>query len=171
MIDRILQRRRRLGALLATLVAAGSMARADGAPQSTVPQGPAVGDTLPAFDALGVNGGISHIEYPKGSTTMLLFFLSGCPACHKMIPEWNLAYERRAKGLRVIGVLMDKEPPGFFTATPISFPVVRSPGPDFLRGIKVNRAPLTLRVTAGGLVSDVGVGPLDPIRLGEIFRP
>ena len=71
----------------------------------------------------------------------------------------------------MVGVLMDQEPPGFFSAMPISFPVVRSPGRPFLQSLKVNRAPVTLRVAAGGKVEDVGVGLLDPIRLGEFFHP
>ena len=130
-----------------------------------------MGDVFPAFDADAVHGGTQRIDYPQGSTTILLFFLSGCPVCHRMIPEWNRAYEMRAKGLRIVGVLMDQEPPGFFEVTPISFPVVRSPGVGFLRSHSVNRAPLTLRIGAGGVVRDVGLGLLDPIRLGMIFRP
>jgi len=157
--------------VLLTALLSQSLARADTPTQATAPKGPAVGETFPAFDAEGLEGAVKHIDYPKGSTTILLFFLSGCPTCHKMIPEWNRAYDRRAKGIQVIGVLMDREPPGFFVATPISFPVVRSPGTDFLRRLKVSQAPLTLRVSPGGVVADVGVGLLDPIRLGEIFRP
>jgi hypothetical protein len=88
-----------------------------------------------------------------------------------MIPEWNRAFERRAKSLRVLGVLMDQEPPGFFAATAISFPVVRAPGRQALQEWQVNRAPLTLRVGEGGKIQEVGLGVLDPIRLGEIFRP
>jgi len=158
-----------VGALAAILVATPTRgARADsGAP----PESPKVGDVFPVFDATGIDGTTRQVSYAKGSTTVLLFFLSGCPVCHRMIPEWNRAYDSRAKGLQVIGVLMDQEPPGFFTATPISFPVVRSPGIDFLRAQKVNRAPLTLRIGPGGIVKDVGVGQLDLIRLGEIFAP
>jgi hypothetical protein len=48
---------------------------------------------------------------------------------------------------------------------------VRSPGRAFLENLKVRRAPLTVRVTAGGRVEDVGLGLLDPIRLGELLRP
>jgi hypothetical protein len=66
---------------------------------------------------------------------------------------------------------MDQEPPGFFTAMPIAFPVVRSPGRAFLQALNVQRAPLTLRVGSGGRVEDVGLGLIDPIRLGELFRP
>jgi Redoxin len=171
MSNDILRRGRGAAALLAALLAAGGMAAADAATDTATPESPALGDTLPPFEAQGLDGVVQSIDYPKGSPTILLFFLSGCPVCHRMIPEWNKAYERRAKGLRVIGVLMDQEPPGFFMATPISFPVVRSPGIQFLRRLKVNRAPLTLRVAPGGVVQDVGLGALDGIRLGEIFRP
>jgi peroxiredoxin len=131
----------------------------------------AVGDTVPSFDAEGLDGAVQHVDYRKGSVTVMLFFLSGCPVCHKMIPEWNRAYERRPKGIRVVGVLLDKEPPGFFMATPVSFPVLRSPGPEFARSFKLQKVPMTVRVAAGGRVEDLGVGQLDLIRLGEIFRP
>jgi thiol-disulfide isomerase/thioredoxin len=129
------------------------------------------GDTVAEFDALAVDGVSKHIAYPKDSATVIVFFLSGCPTCHKMIPQWNRAYERRPGKLNVIGVLMDREPPGFFDAIHIAFPVVRSPGRDFLQLWKVNRAPMTVRVGPGGTVQDVEVGIVDPIRLGEIFRP
>ena len=131
----------------------------------------AVGDIVPSFDAQRLDGTSEHVDYPKGSATVLLFFLSSCPSCHKMIPEWNRMYARRPKGLRVVAVMLDREPPGFFMATQISFPVVRSPGGDFSRTFKLHNVPLTVRVAAGGKVEDVGVGQLDPIRLGEIFRP
>src|SRR5688500_15085947 len=129
------------------------------------------GDTVMPFDALGLDAVMKHVDYPKGSATVLLFFLSGCPTCHKMIPEWNRAYARRPPKLNVIGVLMDREPPGFFQATRIAFPVVRSPGREFLMTWKVQRAPMTIRIGPGGKVEDAQIGIIDPIRLGEIFRP
>lgn len=133
---------------------------------------PAAGDVLPPFEAEGIDGRLAEVDYPKGTTTVLLFFLSGCPACHKMIPEWNQAFARKPAGLRVQGVLLDKEPPGFFVSTEISFPVLRAPsGADFRKSYKLNRVPLTVRVGAGGRVLDVGVGPLDRIRLGQLFAP
>ena len=135
------------------------------------PPAPSVGAVQPEFDAADIQGKVQRVSFPKGSTTILLFFLSGCPSCHKMIPEWNRAFDRRAKSLRVLGVLMDQEPPGFFSSTAISFPVVRAPGRQALQAWQVNRAPLTLRVGEGGKIQEVGLGVLDPIRLGEIFRP
>lgn len=129
------------------------------------------GETVEPFAAEGLDGTMNHISYPKGSSTVLLFFLSSCPTCHRMIPEWNRAYDRRPKGLQVVGVLMDREPPGFFMATPVSFPVVRSPGKALREAFKVARVPLTLRVGPGGKVADVAMGVIDPIRLGEFFRP
>jgi thiol-disulfide isomerase/thioredoxin len=156
-----------LAAALAVLFAA--QARAQAAPEP--PNSPSVGASFPAFDAQALDGSLKRVDFPKGSTTILLFFSSGCPTCHRMIPEWNRVYEKRTKGLTILAVIIDKEPPGFFMATPISFPVVRSPGNDFLRTNRVNRVPLTLRITAGGRIEDLGLGMLDPIRLGELFRP
>jgi hypothetical protein len=137
----------------------------------TTPPQLAQGDVVQPFDAPGLDAAVRHVDYPKGSATVLLFFLSGCPTCHKMIPEWNRAYERRPPKLNVICVLMDREPPGFFQATRIAFPVVRSPGREFLNSWKVHRAPLTVRVGPGGKVEEAQTGIIDPIRLGEIFRP
>src|SRR5262249_15673024 len=134
------------------------------------PDAPAIGQTIPVFDAQKVEGGVEHVAFPKGSSTVLLFFLSGCPTCHKMRPQWSRAYARRPTGLTVRGGVRDQEPRGFFQSVPISFPVVRSPGRVFLNGINVRRAPVTLRVAAGGKVEDVSLGLVDQIRLGQLFR-
>ena len=158
-----------LAALTGTLPAvAGQTAPVPGASPA---QAPSAGDVVPAFEASAVDGSLRHVAFPKGSRTVLLFFLSGCPTCHKMIPEWNRAFERRPRGLEVVGVLMDQEPPGFFAAIPIAFTVVRSPGRAFLQSLHVQRVPLTLRVGPGGRIEDVGLGQLDLIRLGELFHP
>jgi hypothetical protein len=160
-----------LASLLATGRAAPATAASAPAQPLSAPQAPSRGDVFRSFVAESLDGTSKHIDFPKGSSTVLLFFSSGCPVCHRMIPEWNRMFEKHPKSLAVIGVLMDKEPPGFFMATPIAFPVVRSPGNEFMRLHKVNRVPLTLRVSGGGKVEDVGLGVLDPIRLGELFRP
>jgi peroxiredoxin len=132
--------------------------------------GPAPGDLVPPFEAEALDGTRRSFNYPKGSSTVLLFFLSSCPTCHRMIPEWNRAFERKPAGLNVIGVLMDREPPGFFQLLPVAFPIVRAPGRDFLKAYKVTRTPITIRIGAGGRVEEAAVGIIDPIRLGQIFR-
>jgi peroxiredoxin len=163
--------------LMATFVASvlvASQAAAQAPPSPAAPpMSPSKGDVVPVFETLGTDEKPAKVDFPKGSKTVLLFFLSGCPVCHKMIPEWNRAYERRSKGLKVVGVIMDPEqaPPGFFSTMAISFPVLRSPGHEFLRSLNVNRAPLTLRVGEGGKIEDLALGLVDPIRLGELFAP
>jgi peroxiredoxin len=159
-----------LAPIVVLLIAGAGAAAAQPAQPDAAPQTPALGDTIPAFDAQRIDGSMQHVAFPKGQSTVLLFFLSGCPTCHKMIPEWNRSYERRPAGLTVIGVIMDQEPLGFFDAMHVSFPVVRSPGREFLKSLKVNRAPVTLRVAPGGKVDDVALGLVDPIRLGELFK-
>jgi thiol-disulfide isomerase/thioredoxin len=153
---------------------AGLFVAASAAAQTAVPPPPAApskGDVVPSFESLGIDGQAHKVSFPKGSRTVLLFFLSSCPHCHKMIPEWNRAYERRPKGLTVLGVIMDQEPPGFWSTMPVEFPVVRAPGREFLRQLNVNRAPLALRVAEGGRIEDLAPGETDLIRLGEIFKP
>lgn len=154
-----------LSTVLALVCASGN------AQTAQPPQSPSKGDVIPVFETLGIDGKPVKVDFPKGSKTVLLFFLSGCPTCHKMIPEWNRAFERRSKDLRVVAVIMDQEPAGFWQTIAISFPVLRSPGRAFLTSLNVNRAPLTLRVAAGGRVEDLALGLVDPIRLGELFAP
>lgn len=131
------------------------------------------GDSVPPFDTVAVDGSPRRVEFSRsGPPTVLLFFLSSCPTCHRMIPEWNRAYGRRPKNLRVLGVVLDQAPPGFFQILGISFPVVQAPGREILHdAYKILRVPVTLRVAPGGRVEDVAQGIVDPIRLGEIFRP
>ncbi len=164
-------RRVLLAAVLTQVAALPLVARPCSAQTPQPPMTPAKGDVIPVFETLGIDGKPMKVDFPKGSTTVLLFFLSSCPTCHKMIPEWNRAYARRAPKLKVIGVIMDQEPPGFWGTIPISFPVLRSPGREFLTSLHVNRAPLTLRVGTGGQVDDFALGVVDPIRLGELFAP
>ena len=168
-----LARRRTLATLAAFLLVAAEVAAQAAAPPGAPPASPSKGDLVPGFETLGVDGKPAKVDFPKGSKTVLLFFLSGCPVCHKMIPEWNRAYERRSKDLKVVGVIMDPDeaPPAFWSTMAISFPVLRSPGREFLRTLNVNRAPLTLRVGEGGKIEDLGLGVVDPIRLGELFAP
>jgi peroxiredoxin len=163
--------RRILAAMVASLLAAAATG-AQAVPAAP-PLAPSKGDVVPAFEALGMDGRRWKVDFPKGSKTVLLFFLSGCPHCHNMIPEWNRAYERRPKGLQVMGIIMDPEqaPASFWVVTPIVFPVLRSPGREFLRSLHVNRAPLALRVGEGGRIEDLGLGETDLIRLGELFAP
>lgn len=164
---------RRLGrlTLLATLACAATANAASSADTPAASPAPIVlkpGETVPPFEATGLNGDVREVKYK--TPTVLIFFLSSCPVCHKMIPDWNQAFDRKPAGLDVVAVLMDREPPGFFAVTPVTFPVVRSPSREFGRIFKVARVPITLRVAPGGKVEDIAVGVVDPIRLGEFFR-
>jgi hypothetical protein len=157
--------------VLAAAAGAVSAAAQGAAPTIVPPDAPSKGDVVKAFETTSIDGKAQKVDFPGGSKTVLLFFLSGCPACHKMIPEWNSAYTRKPKQLRVIGLLMDQEPPGFWSSISIRFPVLRAPSRELLRKLHVNRVPLTVRVGEGGRIEDVVLGVVDPIRLGELFRP
>jgi thiol-disulfide isomerase/thioredoxin len=131
----------------------------------------APGDVVQPFDAARLDGSMQRVDYPKGKNTLILFFLSSCPVCHRMIPLWNEFYGRRPKDLQVVGVVLDREPPGFFNAMPVAFPIVRSPGPALHQMFKLRHVPFMVRVAAGGRVDSVSEGITDQIKLGELFRP
>jgi peroxiredoxin len=147
------------------------LAAALAAPPASPPPSLAPGDKVPPFSSAGVDGGVQSVDFPPKGATILLFFLSSCPTCHKMIPEWNRAYARQPAGVRVLGIVLDQPPPGFLTAMGIQFPVLASPGRQVLDAYRVHRVPVTLRIGPRGVVEDVGNAIVDPIRLGEIFRP
>jgi peroxiredoxin len=161
-----MNRRFASGALAGVLALGAAQGAYADAPAPVAP-----GYLVPEFTAQAVDGSTRRVAYPKGSATVLLFFLSSCPTCHKMLPEWNRAYQRRPKNVNVVGVLLDRAPPGFFEAYPVAFPVVHSPSRVFLQSYKVSLTPTTLRVAPGGKVENHGVGVLDPITLGGYFRP
>lgn len=166
--------RSRLARALALLAAAALLgpapSRADGA-HPAPPGALKPNEEVLPFEAEGVDGVTRQVNYPKGSATVLLFFLSSCPTCHKMIPEWNRAFEKKPRGVQIYGIMLDREPPDFFQHMKVAFPVLRAPNRNFARAFKVPQVPFTIRVLPGGKVEDVGIGILDPIKLGELFRP
>jgi thiol-disulfide isomerase/thioredoxin len=157
--------------LLSVTMASAVTPPASGPSPSPVPSPLQRGETAPTFTAVGIDGVSRAVSYPQGTTTLLLFFSSGCPACHKMIPLWNNAYAKRPKNLAIIGIVVDPAPAEFFSQMPIAFPVLRSPGKAFLESFRIFRIPVTMRVNPGGRVDDAGVGPLDIMRINELFRP
>lgn len=154
-------------AIAASLVVGGNLAAQEKAAE---PPQIAPGQQIPEFDAEGLDGEMKHVSF-AGHHTVIVFFLSSCSVCHKMIPEWNQAFERKPEGLQVIGVILDREPPGFFMTMPVSFPVVRAPTRDFAANLGIRRVPSTVRVDEEGVVQNAAKGILDPIALGEYFRP
>jgi hypothetical protein len=158
-------------ALAAFVLEPGSAAGQAAAPSPTPEPVLRAGETVPAFKATGLDGMVKSIEYPKGTNTIVVFFLSSCPTCHKMIPLWNEAFARRPKNLAMVGVMLDNAPAGFVEAMQIAFPVVRSPGTEVRDAFRVSRVPYTVRVAPGGRVEGANLGLIDGIRIGELFRP
>lgn len=158
--------------LLSLALSARPSGWAETPPGTPEPAFLAKGETVRAFEGVGIDGVKRRIEFPKGTTTMLLFFSTGCPTCHRMLPEWNRAFSQRPKNLAIVGIVVDRQiPPGFFQEVSILFPVLR-PGDEALtRDYKIHKIPVALRVAPGGVVEDIQVGLADPVRLNQLFRP
>lgn len=143
--------------------------------QESAPSPPpalAAGETLPAFEAQGLNGVNYKIDFPKdGPTTVLLVFLASCPTCKSMLPLWSEAFDKKPEGLKVQAIMLDAAPPGFFAFHKVSFPVLRAiDRRELSRLLRVNRVPMTVRIKPGGVVEDVSEGKLDPERLAQLFK-
>jgi len=150
-----------------TLASGSTWGQAEGGPPALK-----VGDKVPAITAPNAADERSRtVDYPKGHATVLLLFLPDCSHCHKMIPEWNREFGRKPPSVDVVGLMMGPEPPGFFQVFPIAFPVLRYSGRDAQSAFKLTKVPMMVRVGPGGVVQDVAHGVIDPIRLGEIFKP
>ncbi len=154
---------------LATVLLIGA---AWGAAAQQAQPGLKAGEKVPAVSGAGAaTGQVRSVDYAKAKATVLLFFMPDCPHCHKMIPEWNRAFERKPAGIEIVGLMLGQEPPGFFELFPVKFPVLRYDGRDAAAYFKLHTVPLMVRVGKTGLVEDVAQGVTDPIRVGEIFRP
>lgn len=134
----------------------------------------APGEVIAAFQAhsYASETPLYTIDFPKdGPTTVLLIFLSTCPHCHKMIPVWNKAMEKKPKDLKVVGLMMDEGSPGFFAMFKITFPVLRPAKPTELATLlKINTVPMTIRVKPGGIVEGVAISDPDTDKVPELFR-
>jgi hypothetical protein len=137
------------------------------------------GDRVPPLHLTALDGLPRKLDWPAGKSTVVMFFLPSCSVCHSMFPRWNQAFARKPANLEAVGVALEMEPPGFFDAYQIRFPVYRGPGVApadvdqrraFAEAFKVRQVPTTLRVGPGGVVEECHVGPLDLMKLGEVFR-
>jgi thiol-disulfide isomerase/thioredoxin len=133
--------------------------------------GLAPGSPAPDFAVQGLaSAKAAPLEYATGAPTVLLFFLSSCPHCKQLIPHWNKAYEKRGAGVKVVGVMLDREPPGFFQMVSIAFPVVHAVDPRGVgRSFRISQVPMTVRVDARRAIEAVEVGEVKDERLAEIF--
>ncbi len=157
---------------LALVAQAGSVALAAQTPEASpaAREGLSPGDEAPVFAVETLTGARTPIEYARGAPTVLLFFLASCPHCKKLIPQWNAAHEARGAGVKVLGVMLDREPPGWFELVPISFPVVHVEDPRGVsRLFRLTRVPMTVRVGPDRRVADVVVGDVEPARLSQLF--
>jgi thiol-disulfide isomerase/thioredoxin len=137
---------------------------------SPAPDGLAVGTPVPSFEGEGLNDKTYTVDFPKDRATVLLFFLSGCPTCHKMIPEWNRALPKNDT-VKILGIMLDREPPGFFDSMPIAFPVLRAVKPrEVSRLFKIGHVPMMVRVAPNGTIEEVASGLLEPAQVARLFR-
>jgi peroxiredoxin len=71
---------------------------------------PAVGDTIPAFDSLLLDGRTLEGTALSGRPVLVMFWATWCPTCRKELPEVQKLYDRfKTQGFEVLAVSIDAE--------------------------------------------------------------
>lgn len=128
------------------------------------------GDTVPAFTTVDVGGRPLQVSFPENRRTIILVFLASCSVCERQVPLWTEAFATRPPHTDVVAILVDQEPPGYWTDHPLPFTIVRTPSREFLHEqYHLHSAPSMLRVGPNGRVEDIQVGLASNARIHEIF--
>lgn len=133
-----------------------------------------VGDTLPAFPALTMQGLPEFIAYDDSTKTYLvLVFNTTCPACKDNIPNWHqLAAGAHPSRCMVRGVSFHKltATQKYVSELDLRFPVIVPLDSTFVRHYKPNAIPQTLLLGYGGVVKRIWLGILSEQDKLEIIR-
>lgn len=69
-----------------------------------------VGNTVPAFDTVLLDGKTLPAAALKGKAVLVVFWATWCPACQKELPELQKLYEKhRAKGFEILALSVDAD--------------------------------------------------------------
>ena len=116
--------------VLLLLVACAREQRSGAAPKAADESGPKteVGDVMPAYTAMQLDGKSFDLASEKGSVVLLNVWATWCGPCRFETPELETLHQKYgAKGLKVIGVSVDDTgAPGvkqFVTENKISYPI------------------------------------------------
>jgi peroxiredoxin len=71
---------------------------------------PKIGETIPGFDTMLLDGKTLSAESLKGKPVLVMFWATWCPICRKEMPDLQAFYERyRDKGFTVLALSIDAE--------------------------------------------------------------
>jgi peroxiredoxin len=130
------------------------------------------GDTVHAFQAIGLDGESTRID-PGNAAGKTLFFMfsTRCPFCVKNVDQWNWIVEQTAgKQVNIAGLCPDSldRTREFASHVGITFPTFSIFDDSVLTGLKLDLVPQTVLVDSTGRVLLVWGGLLSDKRSREV---
>lgn len=121
-----------------------------------------VGAPAPDFDLAAADGSRLALGDLRGRVVYLDFWASWCAPCRRSFPFMNALQANHAgKGLRVIGINLDRKPEqalGFLKETPAEFRILYDPAAQSPKAYGVRKMPSSVLIGADGRVIAVHEG-------------
>lgn len=128
-----------------------------------------IGDIVPPFEALTIEGKQAGIVY-DGSTKYLLYIFSPlCGVCASQFPDWNkLAVRAKVKNYKILGLSTASAEETKLNASNQSFDVLIMPSKYIQRAYRVVSEPLVIIVSSQGKIEYAHYGGLTEDKVAEI---
>jgi peroxiredoxin len=131
-----------------------------------------VGDIVPPFEAVSLEGRQSQVVYDGSSSYLLYFFSPDCGVCLDQMATWNrIAAQVKVKNYITLGIsLKSTELTNMrLKGTDRSFDILMIPNEATKRAYRVVAEPLVMIVSSGGTVNWVHYGALTEAKLSELL--
>ncbi|OAB46956.1 redoxin domain-containing protein [Paenibacillus antarcticus] len=126
---------------------------------------PEVGDKVPSFNLLGLDGNVHNLDEYKGKAMVINFWGTWCKPCVKEMPALQAQSEKwKDKDVVVIGINAGEDimsVDNFAKQANISFQILLDPNKEAIQSYGVSPLPTTFFVSANGKINKIHLGELD----------
>jgi peroxiredoxin len=129
-----------------------------------------IGDIVPSFDAVSLEGKPTSIVYDGSSRYLLYLFSVRCGVCENEVPKWNeIASRGKLKNYKVFGVSIDPEDAkGELNKLDRNFDLLLLQSKSVQRAYRVVAIPLVMIVSGEGTVEWVHYGAMSEGSIREL---
>jgi peroxiredoxin len=129
-----------------------------------------VGDIVPSFEAVNLDGNRSRIVYGGTSRYLLYIFSPQCEICISQVPVWKQITTRaQAKNYTALGVSTDPDTTkASLNGSNPNFEILLVPDKSIQRAYRVVAVPVVLLVSAEGKIEWIRYGELTENSVREI---
>lgn len=127
------------------------------------PQTAEIGDIVPLFNAVDLEGARHQVVYDESATYLLFIFSPGCSVCTSQISVWNeLAERARPKNVKALGLVIDSADAAIrhLKGVQCNFNILVMPNKAIQRAYRVVSIPEVLLISPNGIVEWAHYGQL-----------